>query len=328
MTAAPALWVALILGFLVLAGTLGPALLRGAAPALARAPRLAITLLVGGVLLWPAALTAAGPMLAWALSGPAVLPLGAADVCRQCLVAANPFQAAALETRIPSALLIAVPLALGAVSVTAIVAESIARARRSREMAAAVLDGSVRRIIDGHTVSVVADDRAWALAFPSRHGGVALSTGALERLTEEQLTAVLAHEAAHLSQRHHLLSDLVAATATHMRWVPLVREAAEALPAYLEIAADDRARRRAGTPALVHALLVLGDRPTPAGSVGSATGALHAAGPERIPHLVGPATGRRGYLTAAAATVQLAALGVGVGAVFFSYATALLTGCV
>lgn len=316
------LWVSLILGLLVLVGAFGPVLLHKAAPALTRAPRLAIALLAGGVLVWPAALMAVGPVLAWILSGPSVLPFGAADVCRRCLVAANPFQAAALETQIPSALLIAVPLAVGLVFAAGIAADHVARAGLARETAGAVLEGSTRRTIHGHAVSVVADDRAWALAFPSCHGGIAVSSGALERLEDDELAVVLAHEAAHLRQRHHFLSDLVASTAAHLHRVPLAREASEALPAYLEIAADDRARRQVGTTALVRALLVLGDRPVPD------AGALHAAGPERIPHLVRPATGRRGYLTAAAATVQLAVLGAGIGAVFFSYVIAVLTGCV
>lgn len=324
MTPDPVLWTAFMVAVLLVVGFLGPVFLRKAAPALARVPRVAITLLVGGILIWPAALVSLGLILAWVASGPAILPRGAADVCQQCLAASNPFAVSAFDTRIPSAVLIAVPVLVAAVGVAGIVMEYRGRVQRSRKAAEVVFDGATRRMIHGHAVSLVADERAWALAFSSRHGGIALSTGAVERLDEEELTAVLAHEAAHLRQRHHLVSDLAASIATHLRWVPFIREAAAALPSYLEIAADDRACRRAGTPALVRALLVLGERTTPTGTAGP----LLAAGPDRIPHLVSPAPSGRGYLPAAAASVQLLALGTVSTVVFTSYAGALLTGCI
>lgn len=74
---------------------------------------------------------------------------------------------------------------------------------------------------------------------------------------------MLAHEHAHLHHRHHLISALVEAIAAYLRWVPLIRAAADALPHYLEIAADDQARREAGTPALVSALVAWANAPSP-----------------------------------------------------------------
>lgn len=118
-----------------------------------------------------------------------------------------------------------------------------------------------------------------------------LSTGAVRALEEDELAAVLAHEHAHLRQRHHLVSALVEAIAAYLRWVPLIRAAADALPHYLEIAADDRARREAGTPALVSALVKLGERTHPAMPQHSCSVALHAAGPERIRHSRPPQRG-------------------------------------
>lgn len=328
MTSDPILWVAFVIVLLLVVGLLGPVFLRTAASALARVPRVAIALLTGGILIWPAALLSLGLVLAWVASGPVILPGGAAEVCQQCLAAANPFTATAFDTRIPSAVLIAVPVLAGAVTALGVAVEYRSRVRRSQQTATLVLDGATRQTLHGHEVAVVADDRPWALAFSFRQGGIALSTGAIKRLGTDELTAVLAHEAAHLRQRHHVLSDLVASIAAHMRWVPFIREAAAALPSYLEIAADDRACRRAGTPALVRALLILGDRTAPAGAGDSTAGPLLAAGPDRIPHLVRPETSRRGYLPAVAASAQLIILGVVSAVVLASYAGALLTGCI
>ncbi|UUZ43529.1 hypothetical protein LP422_10915 [Janibacter limosus] len=50
---------------------------------------------------------------------------------------------------------------------------------------------------------------------------------------------MLAHEHAHLHQRHHLITALVDSIAAYLRWVPLIRAVADALPHYPEIAADD-----------------------------------------------------------------------------------------
>lgn len=58
----------------------GPWLLRRAAPALVRIPRIAIGLIVGGMLVWIGSVLAIGPVLAWAGSGPVVLSGQAADV--------------------------------------------------------------------------------------------------------------------------------------------------------------------------------------------------------------------------------------------------------
>ncbi|MFH0412781.1 M56 family metallopeptidase [Corynebacterium sp. L4756] len=328
MITAPILWAAFVVVMLLVVGLIGPVFLRKAAPALARVPRVAIALLAGGILIWPAALLSLGLIFAWVVSGPVILPVGASEVCRQCLAASNPFTTAPFDTRIPSAVLIAVPVLVGAISAVGVIAEYRGRVRRSRHTASVVLDGSTRQMIHGHTVAVVADDRPWALTFSSRQGGIAVSTGTLDRLGGDELAAVLAHEAAHLRQRHHVVSDLVASIAAHLRWVPFIREAAAALPAYLEIAADERACRQAGTPAMVRALLVLGDRTTPAGVADPASGPLLAAGPDRIPHLVRPEVGRRGYFPAAAASAQLLILGAVSAVVLASYTGALLSGCI
>lgn len=308
---------------------IGPWLLRRAAPALVRVPRLAIVVVVGGILVWLGTVLAIGPLLAWAGSGPVLLPEGAAGVCRRCLAAANPFSAAVTETAIPAipaALLLGVPAILTVALTVGVVGQGVRRRSRSRLAARAVVQGSRPHHLHGHDVALVDAERPFAIAFPARQGGIVLSTAAVRELTDEELAAVLTHESAHLRQHHHLISGSVDCVTAYLRWVPLVRAAADVLPHYLEIAADDQARRAAGTPALVGALIKLGERTRPVMPHSSPI-ALHAAGPERVRQLVRPSAGPAGVLPAVAITASLVALAVVSAAVHLPYASAALTGC-
>lgn len=312
---------------LVALAVVGPWLLRHAAPTLVRVPRLAIAVVGGGIIVWVGTLLAIGPVLAWVGSGPALLPARAAEVCQRCLAAANPFSAATTDTAIPAVLLLALPAALTLALGTGIIRQMIRRTRSSRQAAHSLLHGAQPRRLHGHDVSLVDVEHPFALTFPDRHGGIVISTGAVHTLEADELAAVLAHERAHLRQRHHLVSALVDSVAAYLRWVPLVAAAADALPHYLEIAADNQARRAAGTPALVGALLKLGERAHPATPHHSCQEALHAAGPERIRQLVRPTAGPAGALPAVAIAAYLVALAVVSAAVHVPYLSAALTGC-
>ncbi|UZG60195.1 M56 family metallopeptidase [Rhodococcus opacus] len=312
---------------LVALALVGPWLLRRSAPALVRVPRLAIAVVGGGIIVWLGTLLAIGPVLAWVGSGPALLPKGPAAVCQRCLAAANPFSAGTTDTVIPAVLPLALPAALTLALGVGITAQMMRRARRSREAARQLLRGAQQCRLHGHDVSVVDTDHPFALTFPARHGGIVLSAGAVHALDEDELVAVLAHEHAHLRERHHLVSALVASVAVFLRWVPLVSAAADALPHYLEIAADNQARRDAGTPALVSALVKLGERAHPAMQHQSCAEALHAAGPERIRQLVQPSGGLTGAVPAAVITAYLGALAIVSAAVHLPYVSAALTGC-
>ncbi len=134
------------------------------------------------------------------------------------------------------------------------------------------------------------------------------------------------NEHAHLRQRHHLISSLVDGIAVHLRWVPLVAAVAEAIPHYLEIAADNHARQAVGTPALVGALLKMAT-PSPDTFFDSHPAALHAAGPERIRQLVRPGAGSSGAIPLIAIMAYLLALGIASVAIQIPYASAAITGC-
>lgn len=303
----------------------GPWMLRVAAPALVRVPRLAIGLLLGILVAWLGAALAIGPVLAWVVTGPAVLPGRAGQACQQCLDAANPFASGTVETGVPVVLLLAAPALVAGLLAVGLGRECRRRGVEARRAAEQLLARAVPRRVLGQDVLVVPDERPLALALPVRHGGIVVSQGTLTCLRETELAAVLAHERAHLRQRHHLIIGLVASLARHLRWVPLVAAIDAALPHYLEIAADNQARRTAGTSALVSALLRLGERSTPVlpGSVG----ALHMAGPERIRHLVLPDRGSTGTLPALAVVTHLVILAAVGAAVHLPYAVAALHGC-
>lgn len=306
----------------------GPWALRRAAPLLMRLPRLAIGLLTGGVVVWVLALLALGPMLAWGVSGPTVLPAGASQVCRQCLEAANPFAASPIDTAVPAVALLALPTAVALLHAASIIAETRRRRCGTLRTARSLRARSRPRRLHGRTVLVANDPHPFALTLPRRHGGIVVSTGALDVLRPEELAAVLAHEDAHLRQHHHLITAVVAGLTRRLRWVPLIAAAEDALGHYLEIAADDAARRRAGTPALASALLTLGQSGHPHHRDAALEGALHALGPDRIRHLVQPHSGMSGVITTAATLCCLTALTLLAAAVHVPYALAALSGCV
>lgn len=70
-----------------------------------------------------------------------------------------------------------------------------------------------------------------------------LSQGLLDRLGPEELAAVIAHERAHLAQRHDIV--LVAFRAWHsaLPWFPIAARAADEVAVLVELLADDTARR-------------------------------------------------------------------------------------
>ncbi|GAB2477110.1 M56 family metallopeptidase [Promicromonospora xylanilytica] len=319
--------VVLLITSLVASAAAGPWVLRRAAPALARVPRAAVALLAGSVLAWVGTALALGPLLAWTMSGPSLLPDGAAEACQRCLDAANPFPTTPLDSAVPVLLLLALP-ALATVALgVAIVAEVMRRRHATARTGLLLRVRAERRTVLGYPVLVVDDPHPFAMTLPRRNGGIHLSTGAVGALAPDELAAVLAHEDAHLRQHHHLVTTATAGISRLLRWVPLVAAAEAALGHYLEIAADDAARRRAGTPALAGALLTLGEHSSPAPADDTTEGALHMLGPDRIRHLVQPCPGTAGVLPAVAAMSYVAALTLLATAVHLPYAVTALTGC-
>ena len=131
---------------------------------------------------------------------------------------------------------------------------------------------------------------------------VVLTTGALRVLDDTQLTAVLAHERAHQSGRHHLLVALAAVPAAAFPRVPAFRHARDQVARLAELAADDVAATRSPRLAVAEALLTLGTAPVGAGALG-AGGSTAAARIRRLiaaPNPLGRAASACGRLAIAA----------------------------
>lgn len=133
---------------------------------------------------------------------------------------------------------------------------------------------------------VVQHDSLAAYCLPGRGGRIVLTSGALAALPPEELAAVLAHERAHLSGRHHLALAAAAALDRAFGFVPLVRTARQQTAALLEMLADDRASRDAQPLTVASALLRLAT-PGQAGATPiAALGAAETATGDRIRRLL------------------------------------------
>ena len=316
-----------LLTLTVVAGaTLTPWLLRHATPALARTPRLATALWAGSVAAWLLAVLAIGPMLAWMLSGPTVLAGAAAELCQRCLDLTNPFAGPILHTPIPAPVLLAMPALIAAGIAVSAIRNARQQRAATRASAQAVLVGASRECIRGHDVWRVPDPRPFAIAYP-RHTGIVISDGALAVLTPRELEAVLTHEQTHLTQRHHGIRTLLDTLAVPLRWAPLVTAAADTVPHYLEIAADDAARRQIGTTTLASALLKLGEATPCPSPTGNAQAVLHAAGPDRIRHLVAPTRAGASTGTASVSVLLLGTISATSAVVHLPYLKAIISGC-
>ena len=164
---------------------------------------------------------------------------------------------------------------------------------------------------------VVEHDVPVAYCLPGRGGRIVLTSAALSALPPAELRAVLAHERAHLSGRHHLVLALAAGLARVFWFVPLLQLAREHSAALVEMLADDRASRE-GTPLTVASALltlagtvrpVTGANPALVGAPG-ALGATGTATADRVRRLITarPPLRRSGRSVAAAGSALVVVL--------------------
>jgi hypothetical protein len=110
----------------------------------------------------------------------------------------------------------------------------------------------------GAARTVMLDDpRPAAYCVAGRPAAIVVTSGALAVLDRPQLRAVLAHESAHLAQRHHTLATVTRGLAAAFPGVPLFTRGAAEVARLAEMSADDTAVRTSGRPALVTALLAI-----------------------------------------------------------------------
>jgi Zn-dependent protease with chaperone function len=149
-----------------------------------------------------------------------------------------------------------------------------------------------------------------AYCLPRRVGGrpgpVVVTTGALAQLDPAQLAAVLAHEHAHQTRRHHALLLAAQVLRIGFPWLPAARTAHTSIARLVELAADDAAvhcHRPADVAAALAKLAA-----APAAGLG-----LGAGGPtsiERVRRLTNsPTSGPGGALLLASLVVALPLLG-------------------
>ncbi|ADD44188.1 M56 family metallopeptidase [Stackebrandtia nassauensis] len=105
---------------------------------------------------------------------------------------------------------------------------------------------------------------------------VVFTTGALSALDDDELAAVLAHEHAHLVERHDLVALPFFAWVTALPWFPGVRRARSSVATLLEMVADDRAATQVSPATLASALARIGT--AAAGRAATPVGAIAVDG--------------------------------------------------
>jgi Zn-dependent protease with chaperone function len=128
---------------------------------------------------------------------------------------------------------------------------------------------------------VIDDETPLVYCLPGRGGQVVFTSAALERLSNAQRQAVLAHERAHLQGRHHLLIASATVLARAFPRVSLFVQSREHTARLIEMRADDVAVRRHGRRLVAEALLVLVDMAR-SDTVLAATGVTTAVRIERL----------------------------------------------
>jgi Zn-dependent protease with chaperone function len=118
-------------------------------------------------------------------------------------------------------------------------------------------------------------DQPLAYCLPGVRSRVVVSEGTLTTLADNEISAILSHERAHLRARHDLVLEMF--TAVHAAFPRLVRSAnaLNAVRLLIELLADDAAVRSTGPTPLARALVACASSHAP-------RGALAAGGPTTV----------------------------------------------
>jgi Zn-dependent protease with chaperone function len=170
---------------------------------------------------------------------------------------------------------------------------------------------------------VLEDGRTDAWSLPGPQSRLVVTTGALRRLTDRELAAVLSHERGHVRARHHWLAQAAQALAAGFPRVGVFTAFRDQVGELVELAADDRAARQHGRMTTAHAMVEINaGRGVFEGCAGSHGPGQLAQAPRRVDRLLAGEP-RLPVLTrlrltllalAAPATVLLLAAAPGLGA--------------
>jgi Zn-dependent protease with chaperone function len=213
-----------------------------------------------GLVLWQAAGLAAGLLTLSLAATVALAPLGADD-----LDALGHLGKAGATTWVAGLVGLAVLLRLLSVLVASTVRTLTAR-RANRVLVDLVAERNL--LLRG--ASVLDHDVPVAYCLPGLRPRLVLSRGALSLLTQPELRAVLAHEQAHLVQRHDLVVLPFVALGATFPAVPAVRTARSEVALLVELLADDSAVREHDREDLARALWKIGLAQAPPGALGAA----------------------------------------------------------
>jgi hypothetical protein len=115
-----------------------------------------------------------------------------------------------------------------------------------------------------------------AYCLPGPRSRLVLTAGAVDLLDDDELDAVLAHERAHVAERHDLVVLPFSAWASALPWIPGVRAARRSVARLVEMVADDRACDGRDRAVLAAALARVGSAGAhaPAGALGAVDDAV------------------------------------------------------
>ncbi|OBF93149.1 Zn-dependent protease with chaperone function [Mycobacterium sp. 852002-51152_SCH6134967] len=215
----------------------------------------------------------------------------------------------------------ALTLVIGARLIVAVLQVAIAtRRRRAHHRMVVDLVGKSQKWAHAHAgdgLRILNVDQPLAYCLPGVRSRVVVSEGTLTTLADNEISAILSHERAHLRARHDLVLEMF--TAVNAAFPRFVRSgsALDAVRLLVEMLADDAAVRKAGPTPLARALVACAAGRTP-------SGALAAGGPTtllRVRRLGGRPNSR--VLAAGAYTTAAAVLVVPTVAVVLPWLTEL-----
>jgi Zn-dependent protease with chaperone function len=196
---------------------------------------------------------------------------GAVHHCLVPLLHGSSPRVEALSGAVGSLLLAGLVARLGVVSV-----RGARRRARSRREHLAVLRIAGRHEPGSPSTLWLEHDEPLAFSLAGRPGVVVATDGLADRLTSAQLRAVLAHERAHLTGRHHLVVAAGDAVATVLPFLPLFRRTPAVVRELVELAADATAVRACGVDAVRGALLRVTGFGTPGSALAMSRDAVEA----------------------------------------------------
>ncbi|MEN0084793.1 MAG: M56 family metallopeptidase [Leifsonia sp.] len=261
MSASPVtgLWAAVFLGALAVALAWPVPLLLARAKWPSAAPVLAVAL-------WQSIALAGGISMIGSLLVAGLQPFGDDLWSRIAGAASHLFQGSLpADVTLLNAFLLSAAVLLTAHLVLNLALTSV-RSRNQRHRHMELLRLLSSPLPDTPSTRVIDHPAPAAYCLPGARSVTVLSEGMIELLSPAELDAVVAHERAHLRQKHHLLLDAFRSWKRSLPWFPIATRAQDAVALLLEMLADDTARRTSGDAVLAEAIRLV-DETGQAGAV-------------------------------------------------------------